>query len=155
MFVFTQPLCIILLDAGDSGPNAFVFCINRPLNEIAETVWYLREVDGVTGMVWANRNVDDNLEDQTIIELIFDDLDDLPAVFGRIGFALAHSLEVAYEDTLLFRPIQDDNPEVTNLSSMTLPSYALKFPTTLETSSDQELPEWSVLQEMEQSLRSA
>lgn len=55
----------------------------------------------------------------------------------------------------MFRPIKTEDPDVDMLSSMTLPSYTLKFPTTLESTRDQELPEWAVMLELEQSLCTA
>ena len=151
----TSPLCIILIGGGDSESHSFVFCINRALHEIAAPVWGLLSIEGIGGILRANSNLDDNLEDQTIVELVFESFDDLPAVFGRIGFTLAYSLGVDCEDTLLFRTVENENPEIAELSFMTLPDYALRFPSTLETSSDREPPEWVKLLELEQSLRSA
>ena len=155
MLETAPPLCIVLMGPGKAEINSFNFCINRRLNDIAYAIWYLREVEGIDEMVRAISDADDSLDDLTVVELVFEDCDDMPAVFGRLGFTLAHELGVSYEDTYLMRPIECDNSEITELSSMTLPSYVQRFPTTLAMSRTPVQPEWAVVLELEQSLRSA
>ena len=78
-----------------------------------------------------------------------------PSTTCRLAYSLAYDIGASYETVYLFRPIKTEDPDVDMPSSMTLPSYTLKFPTTLESTSDQELPEWAVMLELEQSLCTA
>ncbi len=152
MPVSTDQLFVILLGAGSASPDAYAFCINRPIDDVALCIIDLRQIEGVQDYVKADRSIDHDDNQQTIIEVTFEDRSNMPAVFGRIAVAFAEHLGVSYRDTLLFREVAGDDVEQSELSFMELPSYGLTFPGTFPESigSVDEL-----LEEIEKTFRTA
>lgn len=128
MTVSTDQLFVILLGAGASSPDSYAFCINRPIDDIALCISKLGEVEGVKAFTRAERGIDNDGNAQTVVEVIFDGRDNMPAVFGRIAVAFAEFLGLSYRDTLLFREVVGGDSELSELSFMELPDYAERFP---------------------------
>ena len=127
MPVSTDELFIILLGAGETSSDAYAFCVNRPIHDIAPCIAELKNIEGIRNFAKAIRNVDTDGNDQTIIEVIFESQENMPAMFGRIAVAFAHYLGISYCDTMLFREVVGGDPEASDLSFMTLPDFSLAF----------------------------
>ena len=157
MPVSTDQLFIILLGAGDEERNSYIFCINRSIDDIALSVVRLKNVDGVTDYVKVERNMDDNGDDQTIIEVIFEERPDMPAVFGRIAIFFAGELNVPHDETLLFREVsRGGDHDASPLQFMRLPDFYDRFPSTLNTPElEGLLNEREVLSQLEESLKAS
>lgn len=153
MPVSTDQLYVMLLGAGESGPNAYTFRVNRSVDDIALGVVRLREIVGVRDFVRVDSRVDDDGEGWALIEVTLEPHADMPAVFGRIAFVFARHLDVLYEETLLFREVVGKDADHPELSFMRLPAYSRHFPGTFDGNADDVPYEAQVIAELEKTLR--
>jgi hypothetical protein len=149
--VSDDQLLITLIGPGDVHDNSYVFCVNRAIDDVIHGVVGLKDVEGVEDFIKAERSTDEEGAGQTVIEVAFASYNDMPAVFGRIAFVFAHCVGVPYQQTRLARAAGARGTK-SILSSMSLPDFCKKFPSTVGDMSEDGTREEQIIAWLEQSL---